>query len=50
MTLIIKDLFKSKTVILTLVFLLLVAYIGGKNNSKLNYSKSNSTNMFVSVK
>lgn len=50
MTLIIKDLFKSKTVILAFAFLLLVAYIGGINNSNLNYHSLNNKNMFISLK
>lgn len=50
MVYILKDLFKSKTVVLVFLFLMLVAYVGGKNNSQLNYKSNNDLNLYMQVK
>lgn len=47
---ILKDLFRSGTVLLSFGFLLLIAYIGGVNNSNLNYHDINNLKMESTIK
>lgn len=50
MVYILKDLFKSKTVIIVFLFLMMIAYVGGKNNSQFNYKNNSNLNLLVEVK